>query len=186
MKKKRNILIIAIIIIIAIGAIVIAFLSVPGVIFLICLITDDGGKLDGIEKISEVVIENQETLQDIVFQVLNLEQDFEIFIDVEEKKFQNMGSSIREDEKSFDLEDIYRLSEELDINEIYAYKHSDVHMVIFQTYSSGLSVSGGEQGFLYIDQDLTEDITEYTYFKVYRRRDYSEIMDNWYYYDISY
>lgn len=183
MEKVRNTLIV--IIILCIVA-VITFLGLPGIIFFWCMLTDDGGKLDSVEKISAVVTENQETLQDIVSQVLNPEQEFEICIDVEEKEFQGLGSSRDTDEELFNLEDIYRLSEELDIKEIYVYKNSNVHMVIFRTYSSGLSVSGGEQGFLYIDQDLTEDITEYTYFKVYRSRDYSEITDNWYYYDIWY
>ena len=152
--------------------------------FFWCMLTDDGGKLDSVEKISAVVTENQETLQDIVSQVLNPEQEFEICIDVEEKKFQGLGSS--RDEELFNLDDIYRLSEELYIQEIYAYKNSDVNMVIFQTKSSGLSVSGGYKGFLYSDRDLTEDIAEYSYFHPYRSRDYSEITDNWYYYDIWY
>ena len=183
MEKIRNTLIVAIILCIVA---VITFLGLPGIVFFWCMLTDDGGKLDSVEKISAVVIENQETLQDIVSQVLNPEQDLSFVIDVEEKKFQGLGSSRDEDEELFNLEDIYRLSEELYIQEIYAYKNSDVNMVIFQTNSSGLSVSGGCKGFFYLDQELTEDIAEYGYFHPYRSRDYSEITNNWYYYDIWY
>ena len=183
MKKVHNTLIVAIILCIVA---VITFLGLPGIIFFWCMLTDDGGKLDSVEKISAVVTENQETLQDIVSQVLNPEQEFEICIDVEEQEFQGLGASRDEDEELFNLEDIYRLSEKLYIQKIYAYKNSDVNMVIFQTNSSGLSVSGGYKGFLYSDRDLTEDIAEYSYFHPYRSRDYSEITDNWYYYDIWY
>lgn len=186
MKKTRNILIIAIITIITIGAIVVAFLSVPGVIFLICLITDDGGKLDNAEKISAVVTENQETLQDIVSQVLNSEYDVDFVINIEEKNFQDLSSSKDADEKSFNLEDIYRLSEELEVKKIRVYTDSVVDMVIFQTYSSGIAGSSDEKGFFYLEGGLPENIFEYNYFTVYRIYDYSEITDNWYYYNISY
>ena len=186
MKKQKNTLFIAIIIVIIVCIVVgMAFLG-PSIIFFWCMITDDGGKLDNVDKISAVVTENQETLQDIVSQVLNPEQDLSFVINIEEQEFQELGSSRDEDEELFNLEDIYRLSEELYIQKIYAYKNSDVNMVIFQTNSSGLSVSGGCKGFLYLDQELTEDIAEYSYFHPYRSRDYSEITDNWYYYDIWY
>lgn len=183
MEKVRNTLIVAIILSIVA---VITFLGLPGIIFIWCMLTDDGGKLDSVEKISAVVTENQETLQDIVSQVLNPEQDLDFVIDVEEQEFQGLGSSRDEDEELFNLEDIYRLSEELEIKKIRVYKNPDLNMVIFQTNSSGLSVSGGYKGFLYLDQELTEDIAEYSYFHPYRSRDYSEITDNWYYYDIWY
>lgn len=183
MEKVRNTLIVVIILCIVA---VITFLGLPGIIFFWCMLTDDGGKLDSAEKISAVVTENQETLQDIVSQVLNPEQDLDFVINIEKKEFQGLGSSSDEDEELFNLEDIYRLSENLYIKRIYAYKNSDVNMVIFQTNIYGLSVSGGSKGFLYLDRDLTEDIAEYSYFRPYRSHDYSEITDNWYYYDIWY
>lgn len=174
-----------IIIIVCIVA-VIAFVSLPGVIFFYCMITDNGGKLDNADKISTVLTENQETLQDIVSQILNPEQELSICINVENKSFQGLGSSRDIDERLFNLEDIYCLSEGLDIKEIYAYKNPDVNMVIFITYTSGIAGSSEVKGFFYLDRDLTEDIFQYGYFQPYRSHDYSEITDNWYYFDISY
>ncbi|MCM1388499.1 MAG: hypothetical protein NC231_14310 [Bacillus sp. (in: Bacteria)] len=62
--------------------------------------------------------ENQETLQDIVSEVLNPKQDLEIYIDVEEKTFHELGVSKDAEEALFDVEDICRLSEELYIKDI--------------------------------------------------------------------
>lgn len=42
------------------------------------------------------------------------------------------------------------------------------------------------RGFLYLEQDWTEDIYEDDYFRVYRKHDYSEIADRWYYYEKVY
>lgn len=184
MKKKFNILIIAIISIIVIGVIVITFLSQP-IMFLIYLITDDGGKLDDVEKISAVVIENQEALQDIVSQVLNHEQEFRIVIDIEEKYYQNLDSPREASKDSLNLEDIYRLSKKLDIKGIHAYKNPEMDMVIFTTYEYGIVTSAEIKGFFYLEQDLTENVFEYGYFKPYYINNYSEIIDNWYYFEMS-
>ena len=165
---------------------IVSDVGLPAIIFFYCMITDDGGKLDNVDKISAVLTENQETLQDMVSQILNPEQEFSIYIDVEDKRFQDLDSSRDIDEKLFNLEDIYCLSEELDIKEIHAYKNSDVNMVIFTTYSFGIAGSSDVKGFFYLDQDLTEDIFQYGYFKPYRSHDYSEITDNWYYFDMIY
>lgn len=54
MEKVRNTLIVAIILCIVA---VITFLGLPGIIFFWCMLTDDGGKLDSVEKISAVVTE---------------------------------------------------------------------------------------------------------------------------------
>lgn len=163
-KPYRTVITVVIVIIIVCIVAVIALLGLPSIIFLACMLFMDGeGKLDDAEKISTTVTENQETLQDIVSDVLIPEQDLEVYINVEEKKFQGVGSSRDVEEALF-----------------------DVNMVIFQTYTDGLSVSGSEQGFFYLDQDFSEDINEYSYFKVYRHCDYSEITDNWYSYDIWY
>lgn len=186
MKKQSNTFIIAIIITTIVCIVVgIAFLG-PSVIFFYCMITDDGGKLDNVEKISAVVIENQETLQDIVSHVLNPEQELDIFIDVEEKRFQDLSSSKDAEEELFNLEDIYRLSEELEVKKIRVYTDSDVDMVIFETYSSGIAGSSEIKGFYYLEGGLPENIFEYNHFTVYRIYDYSEITDSWYYFDISY
>lgn len=171
---------------IIVGIGVSAVIACPAIIFIICLVTEDAGELDSVEKISEVVTEEQESLQDIVAQVLTPEQELDISIDVEEKEFQGLNSSKDVDEEAFHLEDIYPLAEELEIRGIKIYKNSDVDMVIFETYSSGIAGSSDEKGFLYLEQDMTEDIFEYGYFCWCRRYDYSEIMDNWYYYNISY
>lgn len=56
------------------------------------MITDDGGKLDNVDKISVVVNENQETLQDIVSLMLNPEYDLDFVIDVEDKSFHDLSS----------------------------------------------------------------------------------------------
>ena len=183
MEKVRNTLIVAIILCIVA---VITFLGLPGIIFFWCMLTDDGGKLDSVEKISAVVTENQETLQDIVSQVLNPEQDLSFVIDVEEKSFSDLSSSNDADEESFNLEDIYRLSEELEIKEIRVYKDSDVDMVFFTTYTSGIVGSSDEKGFYYLAGGVPEKIFEYHFFTVYRIYDYREITDNSYYYNISY
>lgn len=68
---------------------------------------------DSVEKMSEVITENQEALQDIVTQVLTPEQELDITIDVEEKGFQDLTSPKDVDEEEFYLEDIYPLAEEL-------------------------------------------------------------------------
>lgn len=186
MKKQDETLITAVMIAVIVGVVAVIPFLCSGIIFFWCMIMDDGGKLDNVDKITAVVTENQETLQDIVSQVLNAEYDLDIVIDVEDKEFQDLSSSSDVDEVSFDLDEIYRISEELYIKEIYAYKNSDVDMVIFQTNTYGLSVSGGEKGFLYLEQDLSEDINEYSVFRPYRTHDYSEIIDHWYYFDIFY
>lgn len=177
---------VVIIIGIVVGIGVSAIIACPAIIFIICLVTEDAGKLDSVEKISEVVTENQESLQDIVTQVLTPEQDLDISIDVEEKELYDLNSSKDVDEEAFHLEDIYPLAEELEIRRIKGYKNADVDMVIFETYSSGIVASSDVKGFLYLEQDMTEDIFEYGYFCWRRKYGYSEIMDNWYYYNISY
>lgn len=177
---------IVIIIGIVVGIGVSAIIGCPAIIFIICLVTEDAGKLDSVGKIAEVVTENQESLQDIVAQVLTPEQDLDITIDVGEKEFQDLSSSEDADEEAFHLEDIYPLAEELEIRKIKGYKNADVDMVIFETYSSGIVGSSDAKGFLYLEQDMTEDIFEYGYFCWRRSYDYSEITDNWYYYNISY
>ena len=186
MNKRSKTIIIAIACAIIVCIVVgIAFLG-PSIIFFWCMITDDGGKLDNAEKISAVVTENQETLQDIVFQVLSPEYDLDFVLDIEEKEPQSLGSSRDVDEESFDLEKVCRLSEELEIKKIRVYKDSDVDIVIFATYSSGIAGSSDEKGCFYLAGGVPEKLFEYNYFTVYRIYDYSEIMDNWYYYDISY
>lgn len=177
---------IVIIVGIVVGIGVSAVIGCPAIIFIICLVTEDAGKLDSVEKISAVVTENQESLQDIAFQILNSGQDLDISINVEDKEFQSLDSSKDVDEEAFHLEEIYPLAEELEIRNIHGYKNADVDMVIFQTYASGIAGSSDVKGFLYLEQDMTEDIFEYDYFSWRRRYDYSEIMDHWYYYNISY
>lgn len=186
MKKQNYILNIAIIITIVAGIVVGIVFLCPGIIFFWCMITDDGGKLDNVDKISEVVIENQETLQDIVSQVLSPEQDLDFVLDIEEKEFQGLGSSRDVDEELFNLDDIYSLSEELEIKKIRVYKDSDVNIVMFHTYSSGIAGSSDQKGFFYLEGGVPEKLFEYNSFTVYRIYDYSEITDNWYYFDISY
>lgn len=186
MKKRSNTFIIAIIITTVAGIVAGIVCLCPGIIFFWCMITDDGGKLDNVDKISAVVTENQETLQDIVSQVLSPEYDLDIVIDVEDKEFQALSSSKVSDEESFDLYDIYRLSEELEIKKIRVYKDSDVNIVMFHTYSSGIAGSSDQKGFFYLEGGVPEKLLEYNRFTVYRIYDYSEITDNWYYFDISY
>lgn len=181
MKKKSSIIIFNIVVVA-----IVALICIPGIVSVIRLIMADGGKLNNNEKISAAVTENQETLDNIVLQVLNPQKEFEIYIDLEEKRFQGLNVSRDIDEKLFNLEDIYCLPEKMDIKGIYAYKNPDVNMVIFETYSSGMAGSSEIKGFLYLEQDFTDNIFEYDYFKVYRSYNYSEITDNWYYFDKSY
>ncbi|MCM1424364.1 MAG: hypothetical protein NC415_11210 [bacterium] len=188
-KKKNDILkivVITILIIIAMVAVVIAIFSSPFA-FLIYLVAFDGdGKLDNAEKISEVVIENQETLQEIVSQVLSPEYDLDFVLDIEERELQSLGSSRDVDEESFDLEEVCRLLEELEIKKIMVYKDSDVDIVLFETYTSGIVSSSEEMGCFYLAGGVPEKLLEYNLFTIYRTYDYSEITDHWYYYDIIY
>ena len=185
--KKSDIYITAVIITIIVCIVaIITFLGLPGIVFFWYMLTDDGGKLDDVDKISAVVIENQETLQDILSQVLIPEYDLDLVINVEERKLTGLSSTEDVDEESFNLEDIYRLSEELEIKKIHVYKDSDVEIVLFYTYLSGIVGSSDTQGCFYLTGGVPENLFEYNYFTVYRVYDYSEITDNWYYFDISY
>ena len=74
MKITRNILLVILGVFIVIVLAVLLFFG-PSILFFIGLLTEDTGKLDNPEKISTVVTENQETMQDIVSQILNPEQD---------------------------------------------------------------------------------------------------------------
>lgn len=185
MKKSGNILLIILGVFIVIVLAALLFFG-PSIIFFIGLLTEDTGKLDNPEKISAVVTEKQETLQDIVSQILNPEQDLDIVINIEKKELTDLNYPKNADEGAFDLEDIYRLSEELEIRKISGFKDSDVDMVIFETYSSGIAGSSDIKGFFYLEQDMTEDIFTSDYFGWHRGYEYSEIMEHWYYYDIWY
>lgn len=187
MKEHGKIIIIVIIVCVSLCILAgILFFCFPWIIFLILLITDDGGKTDNVNKISALVTENQEELQDIVSEILDYEQELRIVIDIEEKTCYDLISHRDADEALFDLENIYRLSEYMDIQDIDAYKDSDVDMVVFKTYSYGLVTSADIKGFFYLEQDLTEDIFEYGCFDPYYVYDYGEITDNWYYFEMMY
>ncbi|MCM1047536.1 MAG: hypothetical protein NC433_03835 [Clostridiales bacterium] len=66
MKKKSNIIIFNIVVVA-----IVALICIPGIVSVIRLITTGGGKLNNSERISAAVTENQETLDNIVSQVLN-------------------------------------------------------------------------------------------------------------------
>lgn len=177
-----------IVILASVGGILLAlFLAIFTLPFVLMMIVWGGdGKWDDEEKITAVVTENQETLDNIVSKLLEPKQDLDFVIDIEEKEFQSLGNSGETEETLYDLEDIYRLAEELKILKIYAYKDSDVGMVIFRTYSSGMAGSSQEKGFFYLEGGLPEKIFEYNLISIYRNYNYSAVVDNWYYYDLSY
>lgn len=153
---------------------------------LMVIIWGGDGKWDDEKKITAVVTEHQETFQDIASQLLAPEQELDFELDIKEKKFFGFGDSRDIEEDLFDLEDIYRSANELKILKIYVVKDSDIDMVIFETYADGMVGSSTIRGFLYLEQDWTEDIYEDDYFRVYRKHDYSEIADRWYYYEKVY
>lgn len=184
-EKRKNVVIVILASIFGVLiAVILAAFVMPFALMII--VWGGDGKLDDEEKISVAVTENQETLEDIVSQLLEPEQDLDFVLHIEEKEFQGLGDSRDVEETLFELEDIYRLAEELKILEIYAYKDSDVGMVIFRTYSSGMAGSSQEKGLFYLEGGLPEKIFEYNLISIYHIYNYSAIADNWYYYDLSY
>ena len=162
--------------------------------FLVIVIFEPGaGKLNNVKKVTKVVTENQETLQDIVSWVLAPEQEFGVVINCREKKFSDLGYGEETEsmtEELFPLEEIYRLAEEMYVQYIYVYKTQDLRLVIFQTYEDGLSIGGGRRGFYYIEPEMTEDIFgsfDINYFYYHNQvQENPEIMDHWYYYRVYY
>lgn len=151
---------------------------------LMIIVWGGDGKLDDEEKISVAVTENQETFEDIVSQLLEPEQDLDIVLHIKEKEVQGLGDFRDVEETLFDLEDIYPSADELEILRIEVVKDSDVDMVIFETYADGMVGSGSESGFVYLEQDWSDDIFEYDNFKGWRKYDHSEITDHWHYYKL--
>lgn len=172
---------------IILGIVIGVFLFVFVMPFVLMVIIWGGdGKWNDEKKITAVVTEHQETFQDIASQLLAPEQDLDFVLHIEEKEFQALGTSKDTQEELYDLEDIYRSADELKIAKIYVVKESDVDMVIFQTYAEGMVGSSTIRGFLYLEQDWTDDIYEDDYFRIYRKYDHSEIANHWHYYEKVY
>lgn len=167
------------------GVLIVVIFAVFVMPFVLMIIVWGGdGKLDDEEKISVAVMENQETLEDIVSQLLEPEQDLDFALDTKEKEFRDLSISKDTDEELYNLEDIYRSADDLEILRIYVVKDSDVDMVIFETYADGMVGSGSESGFVYLEQDWSDDIFEYDNFKGWRKYDHSKITNHWHYYKL--
>lgn len=164
----------------------IIYISLPWIIFFGCLMLDDGGKLDNIDKISDMVTENQGTLEDIACLMLEQGDELEAYVDVEKKEISCLQVSEIIDEGLLERENIYQQLEDLYVKDMCIYKNQDVNIVIFETYSFGIVSSSYYKGFFYLPQEMSEDIFEYDYFIPYHIDSYGNIVNDWYYFEMSY
>lgn len=74
--KKKELLIGLLIIIILAGSI---YILLQPIIFFVCLVTDDGGKLNNFENISEYVLDEQSLLEDISCQMLSQGNNISVY-----------------------------------------------------------------------------------------------------------
>lgn len=162
----------------------IVFPYIPAFIYIIVL--NDDGKIDNIEKISDTVIENQEILEDIACLMLEQSDELDVYVHVEEKETSCLQDSEIIDEELLEQENIYRQLEDLYVKNICIYKNKDVNIVIFTTYSSGIVGSSYIKGFFYLPQEMSESIFDCGYFRPYYIDSYGNIVNDWYYFEMSY
>lgn len=187
MKILKSILIFLLFMCIIVGGICIICPYIPAFIYVIVLNNDDG-KLDNIEKISNMVIENQEKLEDIACLMLEQGDELDVHVDVDEKETSCFQDSKIIDEELSEQENIYRLLEELYVKDMSIYKNNDVNIVVFITYSSGTVCSSYYKGFFYLPQEISESILECNYYFPYHNQidSYGNIVNDWYYFEMSY
>lgn len=156
-----------IIIICVIGIII--YKMVPGIIFFACLFTDDGGKLDEWENVSDFVIENQDNLNRIVNEVLNDKMN----IVIEQDEVIAHDNTIAEDESLLQNTEIAWLFENEYVKKIEIKEVQGNETIVFTTYTSGIVGSSQIIGFYYLNEDLEGN--EHT--------EEQKIISNWYYFE---
>lgn len=112
--------------------------------------------------------------------------ELEAYVHVEKKEISCLQGSEIIDEGLLERENIYQQLEDLYVKDMCIYKNQDVNMVIFETYSFGIVSSSYYKGFFYLSQEMSEDIFEYDYFLPYHIGSYGNIVNDWYYFEMSY
>lgn len=158
----------SVIIVICIVGIVI-YKSLSGIIFFSCLIMEDEGKLDDWDNVSSFVIENQDSLNNIVNEVLGSEMN----IVIEQDEIIALDNAIIADETLLQNEKIAWLFEDEYVKEISIKEIQGCKTIIFTTYMSGIVGSSQKIGFYYRNEDLEEN--EYT--------KEQKILSNWCYFE---
>lgn len=183
MKHLKKIIIALLVSFIIAGII---YKCLPFIIFFGCLVLDDAGKLDDVDKISEMVTDNQETLEKLSCLMLEQGEEFYINIDADEQTIKYMEGSTAIDEEFIEQEQVYKQLEELYVKNMAVYKNTDESRVVFTTYEFGIAGSSAEKGFIYMPQGMPEDIFEEYFFLVYRHKSCENIVDEWYYFERDY
>lgn len=154
----------------------------PEIIFFTCLMTDDGGKLNSFESISDYVNNNQDILEEISIKMLS--QGEELDISVEEDDVTYLDGTQEGETDLLQDEIISELFGEQNVQEIGIYKNENLQVIVFRTYATGLGISGSIGGFFYFTGDNANDILEYHYFNYYSV-EIKEITDNWFYFEAT-
>lgn len=186
MKILKGILIFLLFTCMIAGIICIVFPYIPAFIYVIVL--NDDGKLDNIEKISNVVIENQEILEDIACLMLEQGDELDVYVHVNEKEASCLQGLEIIDEELLEQENIYGQLEELYVKDMRIHKNNDVNIVVFITYSSGIVSSSYYKGFFYLPQEMSESILENNHYLPYHNHidSFGNIVNDWYYFEMSY
>lgn len=144
--------------------------------------TDDGGKLNNFESISDYVNHNQDILEEISIKMLS--QGEILDISVEEDTVTYLNGSEQGETDLLQDEIISELFSEQYVQEIEIYKNENMQVIIFRTYATGLGISGSMGGFFYFAGDNTNEVPEYHYFNYYSV-EIQEIADNWFYFEAT-
>lgn len=175
--KYKHFLIICFCLLILAGSI---YVLLPEIIFFTCLMTDDGGKLNSFESISDYVKNNQGILEEISIKMLS--QGETLDISVEEDEIAYLDGSEEGETDLLQDEIISELFAEQSVQEIGIYKNENVQVIVFRTYAAGLGISGSMGGFFYYTGDDVNEILEYHYFNYYSV-EIQEITDNLFYFE---
>lgn len=154
--------------------------------FVQVIVLRDEGKLDSVDKISDMVTENQDTLESLACLMLEQGEEFYVTVDAEEDEIKYINGSTYIDDDFIELEEIYNQLDELYIKSMAVYKNQDESKVVFTTYISGMAGSSSEKGFIYMPQGMPDNIFEDNFFKVYRHKSCENIVDDWYSYERDY
>ena len=179
--KKKLLILLAVIGGTAVGYFIIKLL--PAFIFLFCMMTDDGGRLNNQELVRQMVIENQETLNETAVELLTQNPNVDIFIKEDHVNVLEGGQPSEPKTISDFNAEIHWLFQEKHVETIRIYSIDNIKIILFQTSSTGIVGSGKTLGFCYLEEGDREQIFQHYSLFPGKKTNYEEIMPKWFYYE---
>ncbi len=161
--------------------IIYAFL--PNIIVLIySLETHNGGKFKDFDSISEYVVHNQDTLEEISVYMLSQGENLDISIKEDEIVYLNGSEEIKDDLlQNVIINDLF---DEQYFRDIEIYKNESMQIVAFRTYSAVPESDGSMGGFYYFEGNELDEVVQYWFFNEYPFET-TKIMDNWFFFKLK-